>query len=502
MRQRQTSSIFITLSMVLFSFGLSTDSGAFKLPDTGQTKCYQAVSPYAEISCPSPGDPLAQDGSYNINPMSYTDNGNGTVTDNNTGLMWQKQDDGDTYNWYEASGTYHETSNPTSINVCGELRTGGYTDWRLPSKKELVTIVNYAIPYPAPMIDPVFSNTKLPPYWSSTPGSNNTSIAWFVSFALEGVITGLKSAGHFVRCVRGGPYPSQSFIDNGNKTVTDIKTGLIWQQETGQGDWAFALSFCEGLTLANQSDWRLPNIKELESLTDATRYNPAIDTVFFPNPGLGFYWSSTTFATNPANAEAIYINYGTAADSGKFYNYFDVRCVRAGQSGSLVHLDIFPAGAGSGSVVSWPAGIDCGLACSAFYPSGSVVVLTATPAAGGSIFLGWSDTDCSDGFVLLDSDKSCTATFDLCPGTTRARIGPTNYYDSISLAYAGAADSGDTIEAMASNQQEELDFNQGKIVALIGGFDCSFDPLGSYTTITGSLAISSGVVTLANIVIQ
>jgi hypothetical protein len=66
---------------------------AFKLPDSGQTKCYQTIDPYAEIPCTGTG----QDGAYNINPMSYTDNDNGTVTDNNTGLMWQKQDDDNTF---------------------------------------------------------------------------------------------------------------------------------------------------------------------------------------------------------------------------------------------------------------------------------------------------------------------------------------------------------------------------------------------------------------------
>ena len=75
-------------------------SAAFKLPDTGQTKCYDTGG--TEIPCAGTG----QDGAYSINPMSYTDNGNGTVTDNNTGLIWQKQDDGIRYNWYQASGTY------------------------------------------------------------------------------------------------------------------------------------------------------------------------------------------------------------------------------------------------------------------------------------------------------------------------------------------------------------------------------------------------------------
>ena len=55
-----------------------------------------------------------------------------------------------------------------------------------------------------------------------------------------------------------------------------------------------ALSYCEGLPLGGKTDWRLPNIKELESLTDDARYNPAIDTNFFPNAYASYYWSSTT----------------------------------------------------------------------------------------------------------------------------------------------------------------------------------------------------------------
>ncbi|MBI4687331.1 MAG: DUF1566 domain-containing protein [Nitrospirae bacterium] len=70
------------------------------------------------------------------------------------------------------------------------------------------------------------------------------------------------------------------FTDNGNGTVTDNRTGLVWQQgEAGQMMWGSALSYCEGLPLGGKTDWRLPNVKELESLTDDTRYNdPAIDT--------------------------------------------------------------------------------------------------------------------------------------------------------------------------------------------------------------------------------
>ena len=128
---------FIFFICCMFTLFVCSNAGAFKLPDTGQTTCYDQVGNV--ISCPAPGEPLAQDGSYNINPLSYADNANGTVTDNNTGLMWQQEDDGNNYNWYVASGTYNATYNPTSQDVCGALNLGDHSDWRLPAKKELLT---------------------------------------------------------------------------------------------------------------------------------------------------------------------------------------------------------------------------------------------------------------------------------------------------------------------------------------------------------------------------
>ena len=175
---------------------LSKDALAFQLPDTGQMKCYQGVSPYAEIPCAGTG----QDGAYDINPMSYTNNGNGTVTDNNTGLIWQQQDDGNVYNWYQASGTYDAAYNPTAINVCGALGA----DWRLPTKKELMSIVDYSIPYPGPTINTIFTNTKQSTYWSSTTYANDPDFAWYVYFSNGYVDSYYKSVSYYVRCVRAG----------------------------------------------------------------------------------------------------------------------------------------------------------------------------------------------------------------------------------------------------------------------------------------------------------
>ncbi|MBI4847020.1 MAG: DUF1566 domain-containing protein [Nitrospirae bacterium] len=201
---------FCAIALLLFS--TVALSHAFNLPDTGQTKCYRDVSPYDEIPCAGTG----QDGAYNINPMSFTDNGNGTLTDNNTGLMWQRCSIGQnndeacsgtaaTYNWYRASGTYNASYNPSSQDVCGSLGLGGYSDWRLPSKKELITIVDYSIPYPGPTINTAyFPNTKSSYYWSSTTYAYDPGSAWYVVFGVGYVDDDGKGSYVYVRCVRGG----------------------------------------------------------------------------------------------------------------------------------------------------------------------------------------------------------------------------------------------------------------------------------------------------------
>jgi hypothetical protein len=123
--------------------------------------------------------------------------------------MWQKQDDGTYYNWYQATGTVNSSYNPSGgsyKNVCGLLSLGGYSDWRLPAKKELITIVDYAIPYPGPTIRTVyFPNTKSSNYWSSTTYAYYPYSAWYVYFG-DGYVYSYngKYGNDYVRCVRGG----------------------------------------------------------------------------------------------------------------------------------------------------------------------------------------------------------------------------------------------------------------------------------------------------------
>ena len=160
-------------------------------PDTGQTKCYYND---VEITCPDPEETFyGQDAHYSCYPQSYTkldENGNALpdtatewvmVRDNMTGLIWEvKTDDSsihdkyDTYTWQNAQDIFIATLNSQNY--------GGHNDWRLPTIKEISTIVDISMEYPSPTINTdYFPNTDLYYYWSSTTYAYYPSIAWYVS---------------------------------------------------------------------------------------------------------------------------------------------------------------------------------------------------------------------------------------------------------------------------------------------------------------------------------
>ena len=118
----------------------------------------------------------------------FKDNGDGTITDTATGLMWQKETAG-SYDWQDA------------MNYCWDLDLAGHTDWRLPTVRELFSIVDYGRKTPA--IDPVFG-TMPAWYWSFSTGVNGSSQAWSVDFGFGFVGRNWKTDDHYVRAVRGG----------------------------------------------------------------------------------------------------------------------------------------------------------------------------------------------------------------------------------------------------------------------------------------------------------
>ncbi len=121
-----------------------------------------------------------------------------------------------------------------------------------------------------------------------------------------------------------------------NGIVTDNKTGLQWQDDYSdnggnikQATWIDAINYCENLSLGNHSDWRLPNIRELLSIADRSRYDPAIDPVFQKVTSF-YYWSSTSYAYGADGAWYVHFWRGFSYYYTKSTT-FSVRCVRGGQ---------------------------------------------------------------------------------------------------------------------------------------------------------------------------
>lgn len=323
---------------------LVRDAGSavdFAVVDSGQTKCYSNIN--SEITCPSPGEAFyGQDAQHTGNVPNFTDNGNGTVTDNITGLMWQQSPDTDGDGDIDANDklSYDEAVAGASSN-----NLGGYSDWRLPTIKELYSLIEFSGTDPSgyegsdtsgliPFIDTFYFDFA---YGDTSVGeriidSQYASITLYVSntandggrtmFGVNFADGRIKGYGltllgsdktFFVIYVRGNTsYGQNIFTDNGNGTITDSATGLMWTKDDSAigFNWEEALAWVEQMNDANHlgySDWRLPNAKELQSIVDYSRSpdttsSAAIDPLFNATSIINeagqtdypAYWSSTT----------------------------------------------------------------------------------------------------------------------------------------------------------------------------------------------------------------
>ena len=165
-------------------------------------------------------------------------------------------------------------------------------------------------------------------------------------FGKAGVYIGnyLPDTGYTTVLVAGddASYPSSaqpSYTDNGDGTITDNRTGLMWAKDgngagcnTGNmGKWETAGFYCQNLILPAglYEDWRLPNVRELMSIVNYGAYSPSINAGFFPNTKTSDYWSSTTYATSITSAWVVVFDIGITVSSSKTNNGY-VRCVRGG----------------------------------------------------------------------------------------------------------------------------------------------------------------------------
>ncbi len=341
--QFSTESLLLILA---FNTLLYANTFSFPIVDTGQIDCYSNSD---LIDPPLAEEPFyGQDAQYQGHEPNYVDNGDGTVTDLVTGLMWQQ--------------TPSEKMTFSAAVLGAEtFALAGYDDWRLPTIKELYSLILFSGIDPglgatAADVQP-FMNTDYfdfeygdtsagermidAQYWSATEyvwtTMNGSPTTFGVNFA-DGRIKGYgrenpggRQMQQFVRYVREGvDYGVNEFVDNGDGTVTDLATGLMWMQtDSAVGlNWEEALAYAEDLNHGAHDDWRLPHAKELQSIVDYTRSpdtteSAAIDPIFqidtlFNEAGqldYPFYWTSTTHvSTAPGNAyaSAAYIAFGRA----------------------------------------------------------------------------------------------------------------------------------------------------------------------------------------------
>jgi hypothetical protein len=270
------------------------------------------------------------------NPTDYKDQGDGTVRDNVTGLVWQKAVDATTQKLtWDAAKSY-----------CAGLTLAGRT-WRLPTRIELLSIVDFT------RVGPAIDTQAFPGvpggayHWTSSPWvvsqiATKPQYSWIVNF-YEGLTSnaGARDAAEFARCVsssKQGPMPKQYSLLPGGE-VADNETGLIWVQATSpethtQTD---ALSYCQNLGL-NGHTFRLPSIKELSTLVDEnppiSAVSPAINKTIFPDTKAnGWYISSSKWAgpADKSSSGAWAINYEDGFTDPGYNNHFTagwVRCVR------------------------------------------------------------------------------------------------------------------------------------------------------------------------------
>lgn len=286
----------------------------FKLSDTGQNTSYTST----------PGE----DADFVVNPLSFKDNGDGTITDNNSLLMWQKTDAGEMT--YEKAQTYADT-----------MLLGGYSDWRLPTAQELFGIHLFENNNPA-LNTTYFPKTLAEYWWSKDRQADNAAVIWATNAGggvgnhpkTETLSAGGSRRFHLraVRSLVGTMFSVTHFTDNGDGTIQDNYTGLTWQKfaPTTPMTWEAALEYAKSVTLGGKWDWRLPNIKELQSLNDVSRVKPSINKTFFPNiVTSAFYRSSTTQYKTPAIAWDLNTDYGVVTYNEKSLNEY-VILVRGG----------------------------------------------------------------------------------------------------------------------------------------------------------------------------
>lgn len=361
----------------------------YPVVDTGQTRCYNTLS---EIACPSSTAVsfYGQDAQHSGNLPSYTLGASGmTVVDNVTGLTWERSPDTDGDGVLTKADKLDHAGALAHCAAHASAGYEGYGDWRLPSIKELYSLINFNGTDPSGysgtdtsgltpfidtsyfqfaygqtsagerLIDSQYASSTV--YVASDPGTTKLFGVNFADGRIKGYDTTMPDGSEktfFVQCVRGNPaYGINDFVYNGDHTVTDRATGLMWSKADSGGtvSWQAALTWVRDRNLAvyrGYDDWRLPDAKELQSLVDysrspATTVSPALDPLFFATGIINendeidwpWYWTSTTHAAyDGSGASGVYLAFGRAGGwmkatpSDTCYTFYDVHGAGAQRS--------------------------------------------------------------------------------------------------------------------------------------------------------------------------
>jgi hypothetical protein len=373
--------IFIT-AFILHSplFILNSHAATIQLPQTGQYKCYNTTG--TEIPCAGTG----QDGDVRAGVAwpspRFVDNGDGTITDNLTGLVWLKNANcfGENTGWYGAINN----SDALASGTCGLNDGSSPGQWRLPTVRELESLLNEReVSQASWLIGAGFSNvpnTSYCTYWSSTAiylwvnyvykidmstgGTGYSELyergfVWPVRKALSSFVapsliakTG-QTLSYWVSSDDGAlqpgiAWPTTRFTDNGDQTITDNLTGLIWKKDLsteGYHTWQQALDYILALNNQNHlgyNDWRLPNRNELWSLINFGERNSGVWL-----EGKGFIVaptslaSSTTDSSSVDNFWAIDLAPGLLISVSKTNPFYSVWPVRGGIVGQAPISGVF-----------------------------------------------------------------------------------------------------------------------------------------------------------------
>lgn len=246
------------------------------------------------------------------NPASYTVNADGTVTDKVSGLLWER---------LASRATYTQ---PEAVNYCLAEGVG----WRLPTRLELVSLVDFTVPAPGPTINQAFAGTPSTVFWTSSPDPGDSSSALGVFFDTGYADYDDVSDSGEVRCVssvatRPRCYASRYQVDGA--VVHDMATGLTWQGGVSAEPhaWSDAKAYCSGLN----GGWRLPSVAELQTIVEEGSSPSAIDLRAFPATPGAVFWTSSPVAGQPMYAWGVDFSDGVLINPDLSSPY-SVRCVR------------------------------------------------------------------------------------------------------------------------------------------------------------------------------